>query len=106
MCNNFKVDIDASIPFEDEAVVTVPVTLPTVQDGERERVAALQTAGDDVLPNIRGAVAQEVAELQQQGIEVDDDNEPAPKNAQPSAPAIATVGQWVTPTIFPRRADR
>ena len=105
VCNNFKVEVAASIPFEDEAVVTTSVTLPTAQDGERERVAALRTAGDDVLSNIRGAAAQEVAELRQQGIEVDDDNEPAPENAQPSAPATATVGQWVTPTICPRRAD-
>jgi len=65
VCNNFKVDVATSILFEDEAVVITPVTLPTAQDGERERVAALQTAGDDVLPNIRGAFAQEVTELRQ-----------------------------------------
>ena len=92
VCNNFKVDAAPSIPFEDEAVMSAPVTLPTAQDGERERVTALQTSGDDVLPNIRGAVAQEVAEPRQQGIEVDDNIEPAPENAQPSAPATATIG--------------
>ena len=105
VCNNFKVDVAASIPFEDKAVVSVTVTAPTSQDSERERVTALRTAGDNVLPNIRGALAQEVAELRQQGIEVDDDNKPAPKNAQPYVPATATVGQWVTLTIFPGRAD-
>ena len=47
------------------------------------------TAGDslsvhDVALNIRGVIAEEIAELKQQGVEVDDDNEPAPKNAQPT----------------------
>ena len=36
---------------------------------------------------------------------MDDDNEPDPENTHPSAPATHTIGQWVTPTIFPRRAD-
>ena len=63
MCNSFKVDIAVSIPFQDKAVVSAYVTAPTAQDSERERITALQTAGDDVLPNIRGALAQEVAEL-------------------------------------------
>ena len=36
---------------------------------------------------------------------MDDDNEPAPENAKPSAPATQTIWQWVTPTICPRRAD-
>ena len=47
------------------------------------------TAGDrlsvhDVAPNIRGVLAEAIVELRQQGIEVDDDNEPAPENAQPT----------------------
>ena len=63
MCNNFKVGVAAIIPFEDELVVSAPVTAPTAHAGKRERVTAMQTAGDNVLPNIRGAVAQEVAEL-------------------------------------------
>ena len=41
MCNNFKVDVVASIPFEDKAVVSAPVVVPTAQDGERESVTAL-----------------------------------------------------------------
>ena len=52
-----------------------------------------------------GGLSQENAELRHQGIEVDDDNDPAPQNSQPSAPATQTIGRWVTPTIFPRRAD-
>ena len=49
--------------------------------------------------------ALEVAELRQQGIEVDDDNEPAPENAQPEAAPTSQVGDWVTPNVCPRRAD-
>ena len=36
---------------------------------------------------------------------MDDNNDPAPENNQTSAPATQTIGQWVPPTIFPRRAD-
>ena len=62
--NNFKVDTAASRPFEDEAVACASETAPTAADAaERERVLALQTAGNDVHPNIRSALALEVAEL-------------------------------------------
>ena len=73
------------------------------QDPELERTTALRESVADVAPNV-GVLLQEVAELRHQGIEVDDDSEPAPENAQPSAPATQTIGQWVTPTICPRRA--
>ena len=36
---------------------------------------------------------------------MDEDNEPAPENAQLSMPATQTVGNLVTPTICPRRAN-
>ena len=36
---------------------------------------------------------------------MDDDNDPAPENAQPSASATHTIGKWVTPTICTRRVD-
>ena len=52
-----------------------------------------------------GGLSQEISELRHHGIKVGDDNEPAPENAQPSTPATHTIGQWVTPTIFPRRAN-
>ena len=52
-----------------------------------------------------GGLSQEIAELRHQGIEVDNSNEPAPENAQPTAPAAQTIGQWVTPTILPRQAN-
>jgi len=49
----------------------------------------------------RQASAEDIAELRGRGIEVYDDDEPAPENswAQPS------VGEWFTPTICPRRAN-
>ena len=74
------------------------------QDPVRERTTALREEVADVAPNV-GGLSQEIAELRHQGIEVDDDNEPAPKNAQPIAPATHAIGQLVTPNICPRRAD-
>jgi hypothetical protein len=104
-CGNFKVEVEGATPFEDEVVVNAVVTAPTARDVEVARVADMRTASEDVVPNISGALAQEVAELRQQGIEVDDDNEPAPENAQPAPRASADVGEWITPTICPRRAN-
>ena len=53
---------------------------------ERERTTALRELVADVATNVKGGISQEIAELRQQGIEMDDKNEPAPDNAQPSAP--------------------
>ena len=75
------------------------------QDLERERTTVLRELVVDVAPNINGGILQEISELRQQGIEVDDDNEPSSENTQPSVLATHTIGQWVTPTIFSRRAD-
>ena len=75
------------------------------QDPERKRTTALRESVADVAPNVNRGRSQEIAEIFHQGIEVYDDNEPAPDNAQPSAPATQTIGKWVTPTICPRRAD-
>ena len=75
------------------------------KDPKREQTKALRESVVDVTPNVNGGLSQEISELHHQGIEVDDDNEPAPENTQLSAPATHIIGQWVTPTIFPRRAD-
>ena len=85
--------------------MTAPVTRPNLQDGERACVVALRTAGEDVLPNIDGEHALEIAEMRQQSIEVGDDNDPAPENSEPAMPVSQPVGDWVTPTFCPRRAD-
>jgi hypothetical protein len=55
---------------------------------------------EDVEPNI--PLTREIDELRQQGIEVDDDNEPVPENATPEPPAPGDVGEWITPTVCPR----
>ena len=58
----------------------------------------------DVAPNV-GGLSQEIAELRHQGIEVDDENDPAPDNYQPTETSTQAIGKWVTPTILPRRLD-
>ena len=75
------------------------------QDPERERTTALHESVADAVPNINEGISQEIAELRHRVIEMDDENDPDPKNAHPSTPANQTIGQWVTPTICPRRAD-
>ena len=74
------------------------------QDPERERTTALRESVTDVAPNV-GGLLQDISELRHQGIDMDKNNEPPPENAQPNSPETQTIGQWVTPTIFPRRAD-
>ena len=108
-CGNFKVEEAASTPFEDELAATpsTPVTATTLQQStEARRRQELRTSERDVTANI-GPLAQEIAELRMQGIEVDDDNEPAPENAQlfTLTPSVGSAGSWITPSICPRRAD-
>ena len=102
-CGNFKIEEAPSTPSEDGIVVRTVVAAP--QDLKRKRTTALRELVADVTPNVNRGILQEIAELRQQGIKVGDDNEPAPENDQLSAPATQTIGQWVTQTIFPRRAD-
>ena len=102
---NFKVEEAPSTPFPDE-VTAAPARVAPPTRNEEGRIVdiALRTSHTDVPSNISG-LAEEIAELRQQGIQVDDDNEPAPENAQPAAPSTSTVGEWITPTVCPRRAD-
>ena len=66
-CKNFRVETDGATPFDDKVVVsaqlapqeTGPVTVATA--GDRLSV-------HDVAPNIRGVLAEEIAELRQQGV--------------------------------------
>ena len=102
-CGNFNIEEAPSTTFEDEIVVRTVVAAP--QDAESEQTTALRESVADVALNVNGGISKEIAELRHQGIEVDKHNETAPDNAQPSAPATQTIGQWATPTIFPMRAD-
>ena len=94
--NNFKIETEGATPFPDEINAHVSTTTPTDPSEE----AALRASTTNVTPNITRA---EIDELRQQGIEVDDDNEPAPENAIPEPPATTQVGEWITPIICPRR---
>ena len=84
-------------PFEDEIVLRTVVAAP--QDPEREKTTEIRELVVYVAPNVNGGLSQEISELLHQGIKVDDDNEPAPENAQTSTPETQTIGKWVTPTI-------
>ncbi len=64
-------------------------------------VDPLRFAGRDVVPNI-GEGGVDVDDLRRQGIEVDNDNEPAPKNAEPTAMNLGN-GRFEKPTVCPRR---
>ena len=83
-CGNFKIEEAPSTPFEDEIVARKVVASP--QDPERERTTALCESVTGAATNVNGGLQQEVAELCQKGIEVEDDKDTAPKNAQLSAP--------------------
>ena len=98
VCSNFKVETCALIAFEDEVAPTATVVVPATQDIINQRVSV-----DDVDPNVNCDLAIEIDDLRQQGIEVDDNNEPAPENAEPPPQATNQVGEWITPTICPRR---
>ena len=90
VCANFKVDTAPATPFEDKLALTPVVHVPREGDEERERVAALRADEGDIVPNVHGTFAEDIAELRREGVEVDDDNEPAPENAQ-ATPAPATL---------------
>ena len=101
-CGNFKIEEAPPNTAKDEIFVMTVVAAH--QDPERERTTALCESVADVAPNV-GGLSQEILELRHQGIEVDDDNDPDPDNAQPNAPETHTIGQWETPNIGPRWAD-
>ena len=73
------------------------------QDPERDRTTAVCESVADVALNVNGGLSQDIAELFQQGVELENNNEPYPENSHPSAPETHTIGQWLTPIIFPGR---
>jgi hypothetical protein len=98
---NFKVDAAPAVPFP----VETRETAATRNRQSDEQTNLLRAADRNVVPNVgidelTGA-REEVDELRRQGITVDDDNEPAPENAeQDNRPAN---GRWEKPQICPRR---
>jgi hypothetical protein len=61
------------------------------------------TDARNAVPSAVGEGGDAIEELRRQGIEVDDDNEPAPENAE--APAPVANGRWEKPTMCPRRME-
>ena len=91
---NFKVDTPPATPFESEA------RAEPVRGHDALVRDELRAAGVNVVSNVgnlsRGATREEIEELRRNGIEVDDDNEPAPENSTPQeAPPVA--GVWEKP---------
>lgn len=85
-CSNFRVDTAAATPFEDELVANAP---PPRARTAAEEHTAIRASFSNVA---RSELVQEVAELRQQGIEVDDDNEPAPQECPANAANYSTGG--------------
>jgi len=75
---NFQVQVDPETVFESEAAMGNPIPPPPV-DGER-------ASGRNVVPNVFGGAGlrEEIEQLRAEGIEVDDDNEPLPEEAEPA----------------------
>ena len=102
VCRNLSVTTIGARPFDDEAP----------PEGTVQRQATTATADplrgqfENVSNNIgRGASAQDIAELRDAGITVDNED-PAPENAgAPPSEPLFNVGEWMKPTICPRRAD-
>jgi hypothetical protein len=78
---NFKVTLSGAVPFNSEmrAPVEPAIDAPVINE--------LRASGRNVVPNIgnlsRGGTREEIEELRWNGITVDNDNDLAPKNAEP-----------------------
>ena len=97
---NFQVEVAPETAFESEAAVANPIPPPPV-DGER-------ASGRNVVPNVFGGagLCEEIEQLRAEGIEVDDDNEPLPEDAEPApADPEGMRYEYTIPTFFPRRAN-
>ena len=74
---------------------------PPPFDGERD-------AGRNVVPNVFGGTGlhEEIEQLRAEGIEVDNDNEPLPEDAEPApADPDGMRYEYTIPTFCPRRAN-
>jgi hypothetical protein len=99
---NFSVTVAPTVPFTGEQNCG-----PRGRCNQRPAAAVatevdpLRVAGRDVVPNI-GEGGVDINDLRRQGIKVDDDNEPAPENAKPTAMNLGN-GWFEKPTVCPRR---
>ena len=100
---NFMVTVAPEVPFPGE-----------LSRGPRSRrnshpaaavareVDPLRVSDCDVVPNIGELGDDKLDDLRRQGVAIDDDNEPAPKNTKPTV-LPAGNGQFEKPTMCPRR---
>ncbi len=76
-----------------------PTTINTERGSTRNAVASVDVCS-------RNLTREKIEELRQQGIEVNDDNDPAPENVpQSKDPPPPVNGTWEEPTHCPRRAN-
>jgi hypothetical protein len=102
---NFKVTLSPLVPFQSEthAPVVPVIDAPAVNE--------LCASGWNIVPNIgnllHGGTREEIEELRQNGISVNNDNDPAPKNTVPdvAAKGVPAGGTWEKPTYCNRRAN-
>jgi hypothetical protein len=96
---NFKVDQPPPSPFESK-VRQQPEPTPAANNTER---GSKRNAVPNVDGRSRNLTREEIEELRQQGIEVDDDNEPAPENVpRTKDPPPPVKGAWEKLTHCPR----
>ena len=108
VCGNLKIEQEGpNGPFADEVEAPIAATPTPPAAAAVDPNAAARASTANVTNNLRtdAGVAEDIAELRRQGIEVDDDSEPAPENAIQLPSSADQVGEWVTPTTCPRRAD-
>ena len=97
---NFKVEVAPPQAFESELATPTPASAAPPSDGSN-----VDRASDrNVISNVEGGREMDIEDLTRQGIEVDDDNQPAPENSAPDA-GPPPLGTWEKPTICPRRAN-
>ena len=97
---NFQVNVDPQTAFESKAAMG-NLTPPPPVDWER-------ASGRNVVPNVFGGAGlrEEIEQLRAEGIDVDDDNEPLPEDAEPApADPEGMRYEYTIPTFCPWRAN-
>ena len=100
---NFTVTVAPEVPFLGE-LNRGPHSRRNSQPAAAtaQEVDPLRASDHDVVPNVSELRDDEYDDLRRQGIEVDDNNEPAPKNTGPTA-VLPGNGRFEKPTMCPRR---
>ncbi len=99
---NFKVEQPPAIVFEAERRPTDAPGEITKANNSIDNRRSLQNVEQNVASG--RSTNEDIIELRRLGIQVDDDNKPAPENVWAPPQQSTTVGEFFTPTICPRRA--